>query len=221
MSSSVDSEKPALERRVRDRLLTLLIFAILLSFYGFQLWYHATRTSATWDEPFHIVAGYRHWECGDYGILPEQPPLLKLLATLPIRSQSFIESSVPCGSKTTGVLPGFLMGAQFLSKNGVDRILLPTRLAASLISLLLAALVFLAALEMFGRPEAFVALALFVFEPNLIAHGSLVTSDMAGAAMTFAAVYAFYRYRQKPGVPRLLVAGLATGLALASNIPVS
>src|SRR6185503_14487605 len=206
MSSSVDAEKPhtdissaPAEQRLRiGRLLTLLIFVIFLSFYGLQLWYHATRTSATWDEPFHIVAGYRHWQCGDYGILPEQPPLLKLLATLPIRSQSFIESPVPCGSKITPVLPGFLMGAQFLSQNGVDRILLRTRLAASLISLLLAALVFLAALEMFGKPEAFVALALFAFEPNLIAHGSLVTSDMPGAAMTFAAVYAFYRYRQKP-----------------------
>jgi len=224
-SITVDLEKThteissaAVERRLRiGRLLTLLIFATLLSFHGFLLWYHATRTSATWDEPFHIVAGYRHWKCGDYGILPEQPPFLKLFATLPIRSQSFTESSVPCGSKTTGVLPGFLMGAQFLSQNGVDRILLPTRLAASLISLLLAALVFLAALEMFGRAEAFVALALFAFEPNLIAHGSLVTSDMAGAAMTFAAVYTFYRYRQKPGVPRLLVTGLATGLALASK----
>ena len=225
MSSSVDAEKPhtdissaPAEQRLRiGRLLTSLFFVILLSFYGLQLWYHAIRTSATWDEPFHIVAGYRHWECGDYGILPEQPPLLKLLATLPIRSQSFIESPVPCGSKITPVLPGFLMGAQFLSQNGVDRILLRTRLAASLISLLLAALVFLAALEMFGKPEAFVALALFAFEPNLIAHGSLVTSDMPGAAMTFAAVYAFYRYRQKPDVPRLLVTGLATGLALASK----
>ena len=67
------------------RFLTVLMFAILLGFYGFQLWYHATRTSATIDEPFHILAGYRYWQCGDYGINPEHPPLLKLLAALPIR----------------------------------------------------------------------------------------------------------------------------------------
>ena len=222
---SVDSERPYTEissplvkPRLRiGRLLLLLSFPILISLYGFQLWYHATRTSATWDEPFHIVAGYRHWRCGDYGIMPEHPPLSTLVATLPIRSQSFVESSVPCGSKVIDQGPGFLMGAQFLSKNGVDRILLPTRLAASFFGLLLAVLVFLAAYEMFGKAEAFVALALFVFEPNLIAHGSLATSDMAVAAMTFAAVYALYRYRQKPSVPRLLVTGVETGLVLASK----
>lgn len=222
---SVDSERsyteissPLVKRRLGiGRLLVLLTFPILLSLYGLQLWYHATRTSTTWDEPFHIVAGYRHWQCGDYGIMPEHPPLSTLVATLPIRSQSFIESPVPCGSKVIDVGPGFLMGAQFLSRNGVDRILLPTRLAASLFSLLLAVLVFLAAQEMFGKAEAFVALALFVLEPNLIAHGSLVTSDMAVVAMTFAAIYALYRYRQKPSVPRLLVTGLATGLVLASK----
>ncbi len=110
-----------------------------------------------------------------------------------------------------------MTGSQFLSRNGVDRILVPTRLAASLMSMLLAALVFLAAREMFGQVEAFVALTLLVFEPNLIAHGSLVTTDMTVTAMMFAAVYALYRYRQRPSVPRLLLTGLAVGLMLASK----
>lgn len=171
---SIDSEKPDTEissplitrRHHIGRLLTLLMFAVLLGFYGFQLWYHATRTSATIDEPFHILAGYRYWQCGDYGINPEHPPLLKLLATLPIRSQTFIEPSSACGSKVTDKFEGFLTGSQFLSRNGVDRILIPARFAASLMSILLAVLVFLAAREMFGKPEAFVALTLLVFEPN-------------------------------------------------------
>ena len=204
-------------RRHTGRLLTSLMFAILLGVYGFQLWYHATRTSATIDEPFHILAGYRYWQCGDYGINPEHPPLLKLLATLPIRSQTLVEPSSACGSKITDKADGFLAGFQFLSRNGVDQILVPARLAASLMSLLLAVLVFLAAREMFGKPVAFVALTLLAFEPNLIAHGSLVTTDMAVTAMMFASVYALYRYRRKPGVLRLLVTGLAVGLMLASK----
>lgn len=219
-SGEPDTEisSPLIERRHHTgRLLTLLMFAILLGFYGFQLWYHATRTSATIDEPFHILAGYRYWQCGDYGINPEHPPLLKLLATLPIRSQTFIEPSSKCGSKITDKYTGFLTGFQFLSRNGVDQILIPARLAASLMSILLAVLVFLAAREMFEKPVAFVALTLLVFEPNLIAHGSLVTTDMAVTAMMFAAVYALYRYRRKPSVPRLLLTGLAVGLMLASK----
>ena len=183
----------------------------------FQLWLHIAHTSATNDEPFHIVAGYRHWQCGDYGINPEHPPLLKLLAALPIRSRAVVEPAWPCGARVTPNREGFFAGAQFLARNGFDRILIPTRLAASLMSLLLAASVFFAAKEMFGQVEAFVALTLLIFEPNLIAHGSLVTTDMALTATAFAAVYALYRYRRKPDVTRLLLTGLAFGLMLASK----
>jgi hypothetical protein len=52
---------------------------LLFSAFAFQLWYHAVRTSATVDEPDHILAGYRHLQCGDFGINPEHPPLLKML----------------------------------------------------------------------------------------------------------------------------------------------
>lgn len=105
----------------------------------------------------------------------------------------------------------------FLAKNGADSIVIPTRLAASLMSLLLAALVFFAAREMFGRWEALTALGILAFEPNLIAHGSLVTTDMALTTTAFAAAYALYRYLKKPGAVRFLILGLAVGLTLAAK----
>ena len=105
----------------------------------------------------------------------------------------------------------------FWRKNNPDNIVIPARLSAALMSLFLSLMVFLAAREMFGRWEAVVALALLAFEPNIIAHGSLVTTDMAVAATMFAAVYAFYRYRKSPTVFRLLIVGLATGATLAAK----
>lgn len=61
----IDSEKPDTEtssplitrRPHLGRLLTLLVFAILLGFYGLQLWYHASAPVPPLDEPFHILAG--------------------------------------------------------------------------------------------------------------------------------------------------------------------
>jgi hypothetical protein len=70
---------------------------------------------------------------------------------------------------------------------------------------------------MFGKWEALTALALVAFEPNLIAHGSLVTTDMILTATTFAAVYAFYRFRNKANWFRFLIVGLAFGLLLAAK----
>jgi tetratricopeptide (TPR) repeat protein len=195
----------------------IVLSAALFAAFAFQLWCHATRTSVTIDEPVHILAGHRYWQCGDFGINPEHPPLLKLLAATPLISRTFLEPDWDCGSKITSQSDGEQAGIFFLTSNGVDGIVIPTRLAAATLSLLLAGLVYLAAWEMFGRAEALTALALFAFEPNLIAHGSLVTTDMALAATAFAAVYALFRYRKNSNVFRFVVIGLAVGLMLAAK----
>ena len=189
----------------------------LIAAFAFQLVYHAVRTSATVDEPDHILAGHRHWQCRDFGINPEHPPLLKLLATAPLNFRTLNEPPWECGSKFTTKFDTFSYGSTFLVENGMDSVVLSSRVAASVISLLLALLVFLAAWEMFGRWEALTSLAIVAFEPNFIAHGSIVTTDMAISATTFGAAYALYRFGKNHSWPRFLVAGLAFGLMLASK----
>jgi hypothetical protein len=198
-----------------------LIFGVLtaglfLAFTG-QLVYHSVRISATVDEPFHVLAGHRHWQCGDFGINPEHPPLLKMLAAAPLNFRELSEPPWECGSKMTPKFDGFSYGASFLVENEVDRTLIAARLASALMSLLLVLLVFLAAWEMFGPWEALTALAIVAFEPNLIGQGSLVTTDMAISATSFAAMYALYRYGKDQTWLRFLVAGLAFGLLLAAK----
>lgn len=198
-----------------------IFFALLTTFlfgaFAFQLWFHATRTSVTVDEPIHILAGHRYWQCGDFGINPEHPPLLKLLATTPLFFRTLIEPNENCGSKITDQTEAEQAGVLFLTANGIDRTVIPARLSAALLSLLLAVLVFSAAWEMFGRGTALLALALLAFEPNLIAHGSLVTTDMALTTMAFAAVYTLFRYLNKPNFFNLATAATAVGLMLASK----
>jgi len=211
--------KPAVSEALRKHqdFLFPALACLLFGLFAFQLWFHATRTSATIDEPAHILAGHRYWQCGDFGINPEHPPLLKLLAAAPLNSRQFIEPNWDCGSRITPKEETFNAGALYLANNDADSVLVPARLTAALMSLLLAVLVFLAAREMFGRWEALTALALLAFEPNLIAHGSLVTTDMALTATLFAAVFALYRYLKNPSAVRFLMVGLAVGLTLAAK----
>jgi hypothetical protein len=58
----------------------LLLQAALISFA-------LHRESLTFDETDHMYAGYRMWTAKDYGLNPEHPPLVKLLATLPVLGQ--------------------------------------------------------------------------------------------------------------------------------------
>jgi len=187
-----------------------VVFLVLL--LGIQLALSVRQESQTWDEGDHIFAGYTSWTRGDFGLNPEHPPLLKLLATAPLLP---VTLRVPELQERYFKEEAFLDGKEFLYRNDADAILFRTRMAAATLTLLTALLVFAAAREMFGTGAAFVALALLAFEPNLLAHGALVTTDAGISCFMFATVYAFYRYAKAPSLRRLLVVGVSAGLALA------
>ena len=146
----------------------------LLIILGLQLALSVRRESQTWDEGNHIYAGYMSWIHADFGLNPEHPPMLKLLATAPLLS---LPLKAPKLQDRYFKEEAFLGGKDFLYQNDADMILFRTRMAAATLTLLLALLVFLATKEMFGTGAAFIALALLAFEPNLLAHGALVTTD--------------------------------------------
>src|SRR5215204_3455200 len=97
----IDKATTIIKHQRLPKVLCAALFVLLLGLFAFQLWYHATRTSAIVDEPVHILAGHRHWQCGDFGINPEHPPLLKLLAAAPLNFQTLVEPPWGCGSRIT------------------------------------------------------------------------------------------------------------------------
>ena len=58
---------------------------------------------------------------------------------------------------------------------------------------------------------------LAAFEPIILAHGAIVTTDLPVTCWAFAAVYAFYRYTEQPTLAQMIICALATGLALAAK----
>jgi Dolichyl-phosphate-mannose-protein mannosyltransferase/Tetratricopeptide repeat len=185
---------------------------VLMFILTLQLVLSVRRESQTWDEANHIYTGYRTWTHSDYGLNPEHPPLLKLLATIPLLSS---KPRPPELLDRNFKEAAFLGGKQFLYQNNADQILFQTRMFSASLTLLLALLIFLGTKEMFGTAAAFIALTLITFDPNLLAHGALVTTDSGLSCFMFASVYAFYRYVKRPTIWRLIVAGIAVGLVLS------
>jgi 4-amino-4-deoxy-L-arabinose transferase-like glycosyltransferase len=184
----------------------------LLIILGLQLVLSVRRQTQTWDEGNHIFAGYRSWVHKDFGLNPEHPPMLKLLATAPLLS---VPLKTPELQDRYFKEAAFLGGKDFLYQNNADMILFRTRTSAATLTLLLALLAFLATKEMFGTAAAFIALALLAFDPNLLAHGALVTTDAAFSCFIFATIYAFYRHVKAPSVWRMVIVGVSAGLTLA------
>ena len=189
-----------------------LAVAALLTTLFVQLLAVNVRTSMSWDEGHHLFDGYTILKHHDFGLNPEVPPLAKAAAAVPLLSLQLYE---PVQQGRSSQLEAFVDGREFLFKNDANRLLLRGRLVISLLTMALALLVFLAGQKIFGTATGLLALAFFTFDPTLLAHGALVTTDAAITLFVFASVYAWYRYSLHPMVWRLLLTGLAVGLAWA------
>ena len=187
---------------------------LLSAIFLVELIVPARRQSQAIDEGCYLYAGFGYWTRADFGLNPEHPPWAKLLIGLSLLRMPLRYPAPPAGFFKESEFVG---GRQFLYSNNADAMLFRARMAVVTMSLAAALLVSAAGWEMFGAIPALVALLLFVFEPNLIAHGSLATTDMAMTLTLFATVYTFYRYVKRPSWMRLLIMSLAAGLALASK----
>jgi 4-amino-4-deoxy-L-arabinose transferase-like glycosyltransferase len=198
------------------RLGTRLIWgvALLLVVLAAELALSARQQSQTFDEAAHIFAGYRYWKNFDFGINPEHPPLIKLVAAIPLLRLPLRTPPVP---NTVFKVMEYDGGRDFLYENDANSLLWRARLAAAVFTVALALAIFLIAKSMKGEGAAFLALVLFIFEPNFLAHGALVTTDVGAALGLFLGVGSFYLYLKQPSLLRLAGAGLAAGLCLGAK----
>src|SRR5664279_4443368 len=172
--------------------------------------------SLTFDEGDHIFAGYMMWHSGDYGLNPEHPPLVKLVATLPLLHKNLW---VPPLQQRMFKGEAYRDGRDFMERNdGPEHSLLfRMRLATGVFAVGLSIMVFLMGSKFFGERAGLLALLLVVFEPNVLANSDLVTTDVGVACFFLATIYCFYRYARQPSVIRLLLTGLAAGLTLSAK----
>jgi len=189
------------------------VMTLLLVFEG-QLLYSVRQESLSWDEGDHIFAGYMSLKHHDFGLNPEHPPLVKMVAALPIQDMGLREPQLQNRYFKT---EAYLSGRDLLFQNDFDTIIFRARVAASIFALMVALLAFLTAREMFGTGAGLITLVLIVFEPNLLAHGALVTTDTGAACFLLASISAFYRYVKSPSWGRAAVLGIAAGAFFISK----
>ena len=197
----------------------LLPVALIVMFVAVVLLSHL-QMSQTFDEGFHLAAGYRYLQCGDFGINSEHPPLVKTVAALALRlTHTPAPSAGVCGKEETTRDHGYVLGLVYLYKQGLDaqRVLFKGRAATVVFAVVLLIFVFLYAQYLLGYLAAVVALILAVSEPTVIAHAGLVATDMGASAGLLAAVFLLDRYLRMRTPGSLLLAGLGVGLALSAK----
>jgi hypothetical protein len=161
----------------------------------------SARLSATFDEPTYITLGLESWRSGSYKPLIDlgTMPLPPRVQTLPLH---FWERC---------------RGENFDPARDLDRLLPIARLGTLPFWWLLLLYGWLAGRQMAGVWGGRLAVAFLACEPNLLAHASLATTDVAVTACLVALLYHFRVGRAGPWRQRVLVPAIWFALAVLAK----
>jgi hypothetical protein len=171
----------------------------------------------TFDEAVHLAAGYSYLRTGDFRLGMDHPPLGKMLNALPL--MLWLKPSLPLADPSWVSGDHWQFGKQFLYRNEASADTILSYARAVTIGLTVALGLFLAtwARRHFGAETALLATFLFSLDPNIIAHGRYVTTDLIAAASIFVATMAIARFIVSGRAWDGLLAGVGMGLAIASK----
>ena len=194
------------------------ILALLLLFFA-QTVGAGPRLSLTADEPVHMAQGYVYWTRGDFRMQRPvaQPPLSDLLPGAFLALQPGPEPETLAGWEEADMSR---FTRDFVKWYGpaLNSATFASRFPIALIALLGAAFTFRWAREAFGPKGGLLALACWAFDPNLITHSGLATTDILLAVSSLIAVYAAQKWsRCCTTYGWGLLTGIALGAALGSK----
>ncbi len=205
--------------RPKQQLRHALTLVLLLAFFAQGL-IHARHASLTFDEGPHLAAGYATLRTGDFRLQPVHihPPLANALAAAPLLLQRDLPDPRTIDGWKIASLSA-ITDAVVWQYPHPRRLALAGRLPILLLGVLLGAVIFRWAREVGGWRAGSLALALYAFDPNVIAHGSLITTDVAAVFFSVATLYTLERSRTtEHPIPRWIGVGVLLGQAQLAKV---
>ncbi|WP_345670950.1 phospholipid carrier-dependent glycosyltransferase, partial [Streptomyces similanensis] len=171
----------------------------------------AREQTPTIDEPVYVGTAAVYLREHRLAYNPEHPPLGKLLIAAGVAAAGPRLDTSFTGDQGA-------VGRRLLYASGNDpwRLMLWARLPVIALTLLFGLVVFAFARDLAGTAGGLVALALYAFSPDLIAHGSLATLDVPAAGSVLTSAWLLWRARRRPW-PFVPLAGAALGAATATR----
>lgn len=177
---------------------------------NFVLWFSASlqihsmvQKSATWDEDVHLTAGVAFLKTGRYELDPTALPLVRIWNALPL--MMFAELPPNFEHYTYQWTEAY----RFMKYNDVEKLLFWSRMFSVFVFLALGWLIYLWGRKLAPPGYAMLAVILYAFDPNFMAHSRIVTSDVPSAFFFTLTLYFFYRLITEYSIGRLLCWSLA------------
>lgn len=172
------------------------------------------QENPTVDEVIHLPAGVTYWQTGSFRLYHHNPPLVKLLAALPVVfSAPVVDYKDESWVLDPPVMSAFAHHFQKINARRYFELFTRARLLMPIFALIGGLVVFVWSRRLYGPWGGLLSLSLWVFCPNVLAHARLITTDMAATSLGCLATYLFWRYLKAPSWRLAACAGIALGLA--------
>jgi predicted membrane-bound dolichyl-phosphate-mannose-protein mannosyltransferase len=206
---------------VKPKIYNWLALLLLLVFFA-QVVFAATQLSLTSDEGPQLTSAYAYLVTGDPLLIEYDghPPGAKIWNALPLLFVPDLGSPAETPSWHSPDPISLLWVTQefFYPYQPLDRVVLPPRMMAALLGILLLAVIYRWAADLFGARAGLLALFLATFDPNLLAHASLATNDLAVTLACTVMLFTLSRFLRRPNLHRALAAGIVLGLAQSAKL---
>ncbi|MBN1640546.1 MAG: glycosyltransferase family 39 protein [Anaerolineae bacterium] len=189
--------------------LLLTLFGLLVLSVRFK--------SPTTDEQNHVARGLAYLRTGDLRLSQEHPPGVNAWSAWPLLLDARVRLPLESASWANGEWYGFADLLFWRVNERPQAMAFATRVPIMWLTCILAAIVFRWAYTLGGGWAGLIALGLYVFDPNLLAHGRLTTTDMGVACGALAAMWGVWRALQGSDWRRWASAGALFGLAQFSK----
>lgn len=186
--------EPQAVTRVHDQIAVVLLIlcAVFLRLY-------ADDIGPTVDEPYHLIRGLAWWWTDSTHLSYAHPPLANLLQAAP---GAWMHEPVDL---TT--FPGWESGDHSRVVTHLVRtdyplfrsIMMAGRVVSTALTLLLAAITFVWTSRRVGGVAGLAALSLLAFNPTVLAHGQITTTDLPVALASLGVALTFADYLKPPG----------------------
>jgi len=167
-----------------------------------------------------IPSAYYHLATGNFQLVNEHPPLAKFAAGIPLLFIQPNEIKPEQIHGEPGSIPEKWSYAESFWENNPDSFAALSfwpRIPMILLSVVLGLVIFRFARELFGSFAAVLAIALFVLEPTVLAHGRVVQTDMPAMLGYLVFFISLYRYANDRSLKHAIWIGLAAGFALLAK----
>ncbi len=208
---------PAERLKISETLLAIALLALMAALAIGSI----RKESLTYDEVSHIPSGLSYWQQHDTRLNVEHPPLLKMIAAIPLLfAGAHADYSDPSWCGTGGNECQWEFGRKFFqswNRQSLEKLVFLARLPMLALTLLLGWSIYKMARTLAGPRGAILSLAVFTTSPFYLGYGPLVITDIGLCLCVLLSAWTLASLWQRPNAWNLFAFAFSTAAALLTK----